>query len=95
MISLQAAHRREAHTMGKTKPQLPGRPGVTALYVRVSTDFQFVPVSDVTNGISSLTKDDGNSRPKGIYTIDGRKVDTSRSLPRGIYIVDGKKVVVR
>ena len=61
----------------------------------VSTDFQFVPVSDVTNGISSLKKDDGNSRPKGIYTIDGRKVDTSRSLPRGIYIVDGKKVVVR
>ena len=61
----------------------------------VSTDFQFVPVSDVTNGISSLTKDDGNSRPKGIYTIDGRKVDTSRSLPRGIYVVNGKKVVVR
>ena len=27
--------------MGKAKPQLPGRPGVTALYVRVSTDFQF------------------------------------------------------
>ena len=61
----------------------------------VSTDFQFVPVSDGTNGISSLTKDDGNSRPKGIYTIDGRKVDTSRSLPRGIYVVNGKKVVVR
>ena len=61
----------------------------------VSTDFQFVPVSDVTNGISSVTMDAANNRLKGIYTIDGRKIDDGRSLPKGLYIIDGKKVVIK
>ena len=59
----------------------------------VSTDFQFVPVDNVPTSISSLTKDETGTRTKGIYTLDGRKVDDSRSLPQGIYIIDGKKVV--
>lgn len=59
----------------------------------VSTDFQFVPVDNVPTGISSLTKDETGTRTKGIYTLDGRKVDDSRSLPQGLYIIDGKKVV--
>lgn len=62
----------------------------------VSTDFQFVPVNDVTVGISLLTKDEGNGTPvDGIYTIDGRKVDAGRTLQKGLYIVNGKKVVVK
>ena len=61
----------------------------------VSTDFQFVPVSDVTNGISSVTMDAANNRLKGIYTIDGRKIDDGRGLPKGLYIIDGKKVVIK
>ena len=59
----------------------------------VSTDFQFVPVDNVPTGISSLTKDETGTRTKGIYTLDGRKVDDSRSLPQGLYIIDGKKVM--
>lgn len=59
----------------------------------VSTDFQFVPVDNAVTGISSLTKEASSTRPKGIYTIDGRKADNSHNLPKGLYIIDGKKVV--
>ena len=60
----------------------------------VSTDFQFVPVNTVPTSIS-LLKEDGikSPRKKGIYTIDGRKVDDDRNLRKGLYIIDGKKVV--
>ena len=59
----------------------------------VSTDFQFVPVDNVVTGIPSLTKEASGTRTKGIYTLDGHKVDNSRNLPKGLYIIDGKKVV--
>ena len=60
----------------------------------VSTDFQFVPVDKVLTSILSVNKNGGLSpRVKGVYTIDGRKVDTDSSLPKGLYIIDGKKVL--
>lgn len=60
----------------------------------VSTDFQFVPVDKVLTSILSVNKNGGLSpRVKGVYTIDGRKVDTDSSLLKGLYIIDGKKVL--
>ena len=46
------------------------------------------------NGIECPTTQ--SSAPKGIYTLDGRKIsDTTETdhLPAGIYIVDGKKII--
>ena len=46
------------------------------------------------NGIERPTTQ--SSAPKGIYTLDGRKIsDTTETdhLPAGIYIVDGKKII--
>lgn len=60
----------------------------------VSTDFQFVPVSNMPSGISAVTEDEP-TRARGIYTIDGRKIEAGRSLQKGLYIIDGKKVVIK
>ena len=49
----------------------------------------FVPE---TTGISELNTVKKES-PRGIYTLDGRRVSNNGMLPHGIYIVDGKKVV--
>ena len=49
----------------------------------------FVPE---TTGISELNTIRKES-PRGIYTLDGRRVSNNGTLPHGIYIVDGKKVV--
>ena len=49
----------------------------------------FVPE---TTGISELNTVRKES-PRGIYTLDGRRVSDNGTLPHGIYIVDGKKVV--
>ena len=49
----------------------------------------FVPE---TTGISELNTAKKES-PRGIYTLDGRRVSDNGTLPHGIYIVDGKKVV--
>ena len=49
----------------------------------------FVPE---TTGISELNTAKKES-PRGIYTLDGRRVSNNGTLPHGIYIVDGKKVV--
>ena len=49
----------------------------------------FVPS---TTGISELNTIRKES-PRGIYTLDGRRVSNNSILPHGIYIVDGKKVV--
>ena len=49
----------------------------------------FVPE---TTGISELNTVKKES-PRGIYTLDGRRVSNNGTLPHGIYIVDGKKVV--
>jgi M6 family metalloprotease-like protein len=49
----------------------------------------FVPE---TTGISELNTVRKES-PRGIYTLDGRRVSNNGTLPHGIYIVDGKKVV--
>ena len=49
----------------------------------------FVPE---TTGISELNTVKKES-PRGIYTLDGRRVSDNGTLPHGIYIVDGKKVV--
>ncbi len=49
----------------------------------------FVPE---TTGISELNTVRKES-PRGIYTLDGRRVSNNGMLPHGIYIVDGKKVV--
>ena len=50
----------------------------------------FVPE---TTGISELNTVRKES-PRGIYTLDGRRVSNNGTLPHGIYIVDGKKVVI-
>jgi M6 family metalloprotease-like protein len=49
----------------------------------------FVPE---TTGISELNTVRKES-PRGIYTLDGRRVSNNGTLPHGIYIVDGKKMV--
>ena len=49
----------------------------------------FVPE---TTGISELNTVRKES-PRGIYTLDGRRVSDNGTLPHGTYIVDGKKVV--
>lgn len=49
----------------------------------------FVPS---TTGISELNTAKKES-PRGIYTLDGRRISINGTLPHGIYIVDGKKVV--
>ena len=51
-------------------------------------------------GIESVIADNssiGNTARRGIYTIDGRRVNVMdiNALSAGIYVVDGKKVVVR
>lgn len=44
-----------------------------------------------TNGIDSIHSDESSSSRSGIYTLDGRRVET-RPLPKGIYVIDGRKV---
>ena len=51
----------------------------------------------ISTGIVHATTDKDAHIRIGVYSIDGRKVDTkdTRNLPSGVYIVNGKKVVVK
>lgn len=52
-----------------------------------------------TTGISSVNNEEMTSILGNVYSIDGKKVASSRdalvTLPAGIYIVNGKKVVIK
>lgn len=52
-----------------------------------------------TTGITSINNDEMTSILGNVYSIDGKKVASSRdalvTLPAGIYIVNGKKVVIK
>ena len=49
----------------------------------------FVPETTGISELNTVRKEN----PRGIYTLDGRRVSDNGTLPHGIYIVDGKKVV--
>lgn len=60
----------------------------------VNVDFRSADGEEVT-GIRVIDNDVPKTAPRGIYTIDGRKIDGNvSSLPGGIYVVDGKKITV-
>ena len=50
-----------------------------------------------STGIGKMKTDKTNDASKGIYTINGVRLNATSSdnLPSGIYIIDGKKVVVK
>ena len=52
---------------------------------------------DGTTGISKVKADKTNEAAKGIYTINGVRLNATspEELPAGLYIIDGKKVVVK
>ena len=52
---------------------------------------------DGTTGISKVKADKTNEASKGIYTINGVRLNATSAdeLPAGLYIIDGKKVVVK
>ena len=52
---------------------------------------------DGTTGISKVKADKTNEASKGIYTINGVRLNatSAEELPAGLYIIDGKKVVVK
>ena len=52
---------------------------------------------DGTTGISKVKADKTNDASKGIYTINGVRLNatSAEELPAGLYIIDGKKVVVK
>jgi len=53
----------------------------------------YVPLSDVS-GIKSVKAD--NATRSGVYTLDGKRVDTNPdNLHKGVYIKDGKKIVTK
>ena len=70
--------------------------GSKSLYEQVSgwkdfpniIEMEYVGLKDIS--VDSITT-------KGIYTIDGVKLEgvTYKEVPKGIYIIDGKKVQVR
>ena len=52
-------------------------------------------VSDGTSGIDGVTVQPAKAA-RGIYTIDGRRVNaTAGNLPAGLYVIDGKKTLVK
>ena len=52
---------------------------------------------DGTTGISKVKADKTNDASKGIYTINGVRLNatSAEELPAGLYIIDGQKVVVK
>jgi hypothetical protein len=52
---------------------------------------------DGTTGISKVKVDKTNEASKGIYTINGVRLNatSAEELPAGLYIIDGQKVVVK
>ena len=52
---------------------------------------------DGTTGISKVKADKTNEAAKGIYTINGVRLNatSAEELPAGLYIIDGQKVVVK
>ena len=36
-----------------------------------------------------------NARQRGVYRLDGTRVDDTQKLQKGIYIIDGRKTVVK
>ena len=48
-------------------------------------------VDTAIEGVESETDD----APDALFTLDGRRVDTSRQLPRGVYVKGHRKVIVR
>ena len=51
-------------------------------------------LDDGTTSIISIAAEDGGQSANGIYTIDGRKLE-SMPTKKGVYIVNGKKVVIK
>lgn len=66
---------------------LPGKKYVK----RVESEFEFINLDDTLSGIAAASA--SNETPKGIYTIQGIRVDRA-DMP-GLYIIDGKKVIVK
>ena len=52
---------------------------------------------DGSTGINKVKADKTINASKGIYTINGVRLNTTSAdeLPAGLYIIDGKKVVVK
>ena len=67
--------------------------GKAAPRINVCEDGGVTAIESVIADNSSI----GNTARRGIYTIDGRRVNVTdiNALSAGIYVVDGKKVVVR
>ena len=86
---------------GSGSPQTVDVTNVTTdKYFKVTTGMQGDKylVSDVTEttGIDDAIIDNLSKKHKGIYTIDGRKINATsiNTLPNGVYIIDGKKVIL-
>ena len=53
-----------------------------------------VNVEGTATGIETVTADNKAVARKGIYNINGIKMDGEwESMPKGVYVVDGKKMV--
>lgn len=65
------------------------------LALKGSNEVKGFSLDDLASGISLIQRD--AATVKGIYTIDGRRLQAqdANALPAGIYIVNGKKVAVR
>ena len=51
-------------------------------------------IKDTVTGIETVTTDNKAVARKGIYNINGIKMDGGwESMPKGVYVVDGKKMV--
>lgn len=63
--------------------------------VKQGADFTFANTGETvgTSVVSEISSDDVFAGPKGIYTIQGVKVEKTNAP--GLYIIDGKKVLVK
>lgn len=54
-----------------------------------------IAANGIITGINALIFNNAKAAAKGIYTISGIRLNSTKNLPAGIYIVNGKKQVVK
>lgn len=74
-------------------------PANTGYFSKLPTTTETGDAQIATNGtitgINALIFNNAKTAAKGIYTISGIRLNSTKNLPAGIYIVNGKKQVVK
>lgn len=74
-------------------------PANTGYFSKLPTTTETGDAQIATNGtitgINALIFNNAKAAAKGIYTISGIRLNSTKNLPAGIYIVNGKKQVVK